>query len=312
MSRDAGSKERRAPLARAPLAFGLCAIVAMGSFACGERRKAVEHNNKAFALLAQKRFTEAITSFDAALAADPKLPEAHLGLGRAYDETQQAPKAEEALKKYTSMRTTDGDGFYYLGLALDAQKRFADAVTAYQKAAGLAPTPRHHLVYFRMAKDQVKLGQPNDAAESFRKALKANPTFLRAYEELASVYADNGDLGSAEQALQNALATKQPDAHVHSSLGLVYSKMADRLRDEAARNVQLERAASQFDAAIKLKPSYARAYWNLGMTLAKITKEGSPARRKDAVKNLQLFLSRHGKDDDLTTQANDMIVHLSR
>src|SRR5258705_1480917 len=118
-------RTRYVKLVRVPV---FCAALVATALGCGERRKAVEHNNKGFALLSQKRFAEAASAFDAAIAADPKLPEAYLGKGRAYDETQQPQKAEEALKKYTSMRTNDADGFYYLGLALDAQKRLSEAV----------------------------------------------------------------------------------------------------------------------------------------------------------------------------------------
>jgi hypothetical protein len=47
------------------------------------------------------------------------------------------------------------------------------------------------------------------------------------------------------------------------------------------------------------------------MTLAKVMKDGKPSRRKDALRNLELFRARHGKDDSLMTQANDMIHHLA-
>ena len=310
--RGATSRSRSAcPRAAWWLALAGVAALCLAGGGCGERRKAVEHNNKGFAMLSQKRFVEALTAFDAAIAADPTLPHPYLGKGRAFDETQQPQKAEEALRQYATLSPGDADGHYYLGLVLESLNRQADAVAVFKQSAAQPPTPRTHLAHYRLGRALAKQGQGNDAAEAFRQSIRANPTFLAAYQELAALYADSGDLNSAEQALQNALATKLPEALVHSSLGLVFSKMADRRKDETARNVQLERAAAQFEAATKLKPSYARAYWNLGMTLAKVTKDGQPSRRKDAVRNLQLFLSRHGKDDDLTTQANDMIQHLS-
>ena len=282
------------------------------SLACGDRRRAVEANNRGYVLLSQKRFAEAMSAFDQAVGADASLAEAHLGLGRAYDETQQFDKAEQSLRKYTTLRPGDGDGHYYLGLVLVGKKQDAEAMKSFRTAAEATPTtPRTHLAYYRLGRVQNRLGQVNDAAEAFRQSIRKRPSFLRAYEELASTYADSGDLASAEQALRNAIATKLPDPHVHSSLGLIYSRMADRIRDESARNLTLERAATEFVAATVIKPSYARAYWNLGMTLAKVMKDQKPAKRKDAMRYLQLFLARHGKEDELTTQANDMIQHLS-
>jgi hypothetical protein len=38
---------------------------------------------------------------------------------------------------------------------------------------------------------------------------------------------------------------------------------------------------------------------------------GRASRRKEAIRSLQLFLARQGKDDDLTTQAKERIPHLS-
>jgi tetratricopeptide (TPR) repeat protein len=291
------------------LGLGLGVLLAAS---CGERKKAVEHNNRGYSMLSQKRLAEAAAAFEAAIAADPSLAEPYLGLGRVYDETQRLDKAEAALRKYTQLRKEDADGHYYLAVVLEQLKRFGDAVKSFRAAgSAIPPTPRTHLAHFRMGRIHAKQGEPNEAADAFRAAIKANPTFLRAYEELANTYADHGDLASAEQALQNAIATRIPDAHVHASLGLVYSMMADRVRDEDARNKELERAAEQFQIATKIKPSYARAYWNLGMTLAKVMKDGKPSRRKDALRNLELFRARHGKDDSLMTQANDMIHHLA-
>lgn len=286
-----------------------CALWAQG---CGDKRRAVEANNKGYALLSQKRFAEAVSAFEQAIAAEPSVAEPYLGLGRAYDETQQLDKAEQHLRKYVSLRPKDGDGHYYLGLVLVGKKQDGEAAKAFRAAsAATPPTARTHLAHYRLGRVLARLGQINDAAESYRQAIRLRPSFLRAYEELATAYADHGDLASAEQALQNAIATQLKDAHVHSSLGLVYSRMADRMQDESARNGQLERAAAEFIAATKLKPSYARAYWNLGMTLAKVMKNDKPTRRKDAVRYLQLFLARHGKDDELTRQAKDMVQHLS-
>jgi tetratricopeptide (TPR) repeat protein len=288
----------------------VCSVALLGG--CGDRKKAVEANNRGFQLLTQKRRAEAIIEFERGIKHDPKLAELHLGLGRAYEETQQYSKAEQALKEYTRLRSSDVDGHYFLGLVLEQQSRPEEAAKAFRTAANLPASARTHLAFYHLGRVLTGLGQLNDAADAFRQSARADNTFLRAYEDLALLYADNGDLASAEKALVNAVATQLKDAHINSSLGVVYSKMADRIRDEGARNTLLDKAAAQFLEATKVQPSYARAYWNLGMTLAKIMTAGSPSRRKDAVHYLQLFLSRHGKDDELSSQANDMISHLSQ
>jgi tetratricopeptide (TPR) repeat protein len=287
-------------------------LLVLFTLACGSKRKAVEANNRAFSLLANKRYADSIKEFERGIAFDPGIAELHLGLGRAYEETAHYQKAEEAFRKYLGFRPEDADGHFYLGVVLEAQERIQDAAQAFQASASRPSTGRTHLAYYRLGNMLVRLGKVNEAADAYRQSAKADPTFLRAYEQLALIYADHGDLAGAEQALLNAISTQIRDAHIRASLGLVYSKMADRIRDEGARNAQLDRAADQFQEATKIRPAYARAYWNLGMTLAKVTKGGSPSRRKDAVHYLQLFLSRHGKDDDLTSRAHEMISALSQ
>jgi protein O-GlcNAc transferase len=287
-------------------------LLVLVTMACGSRRKAVEANNRAFSLLANKRYADAIKEFERGIALDPGVAELHLGLGRAYEETAHYQKAEKSFRRYIQLRPEDADGHFYLGVVLEAQERIQEAAEAFQAAASRPSTGRKHLAYFRLGAMQARLGKVNEAAEAYRQSAKTDPTFLRAYENLALLYADHGDLASAEQALLNAVSTQIRDAHIRASLGLVYSKMADRIREEGARNAQLERAAAQFQEATRIRPAYARAYWNLGMTLAKITQGGSPSRRKDAVHYLQLFLSRHGKDDELSARANEMISALTR
>src|SRR5439155_7288073 len=116
------------------------AVLALALASCGARRKAVEANNRAFGMLAQKRYADAIAEFERGIQQDPKLPELHLGLGRAYEETQQNSKAEVAFDRYTKLRPDDPDGHYYLGLVLDAQNRPRQAAAALRKA-GMLPGP---------------------------------------------------------------------------------------------------------------------------------------------------------------------------
>jgi tetratricopeptide (TPR) repeat protein len=137
---DNSRKNRRHRHGLSSVAVMCCAVFAL---ACGDKRRAVEANNKGYALLSQKRFAEAVSAFDQATAADPSVAEPYLGLGRAYDETQQLDKAEQNLRKYVSLRPKDGDGHYYLGLVLEGKKQDGEAAKAFRAADGSpVDTPR--------------------------------------------------------------------------------------------------------------------------------------------------------------------------
>ncbi|CAA6667600.1 unnamed protein product [Spirodela intermedia] len=107
-------------------------------------------------------------------------------------------------------------------------------------------------------KDEGHLGE---AAESYQKALKADPSYKPAAESLAVVLTDIGTslklAGNTQEGIQKYLEALKIDSHyapAYYNLGVVYSEM-----------MQYDMALSCYEKAAIERPMYAEAYCNMGV-----------------------------------------------
>src|SRR6266851_8779801 len=105
------------------------------------------HLNLGLVLQEQKRFDEAIASFQKALILKPKLPGANLFLGVALFRLNQPDKAVVAIQKETAAYPKDPAAWMWLGVLQLAQGKPEDAAEALDKAAKLAPDDMDVLYY---------------------------------------------------------------------------------------------------------------------------------------------------------------------
>ena len=148
---------------------------------------------------------------------------------------------------------------------------------------------------------------PADKVAAYLGAVKLLPAFFEAWFNLAVTYAAADDLPNAEAAYKNAAKVKPNSVAVHRNLGRVFLRQqrpADAIAcfdhavklaagDPAVQNDLGEalRQAQQFDkaeqtllAALKTKPDYAAARFNLALTYA------AAGRSADAVDSFKKYL----------------------
>ncbi|HVA46445.1 MAG TPA: tetratricopeptide repeat protein [Pirellulales bacterium] len=136
----------------------------------------------------------------------------------------------------------------------------------------------------------AELKKPNEAEESYRKALQLKPDFPEALNNLGILLEGRGRLQEAEAAYRQALATRPRAADVHNNLGVALA--AQRRYEEAVASYrqalaltpdsplalnnlgnslralgQIDESVSSLRRAIRLKSDYAEAYNNLGIAL---------------------------------------------
>lgn len=141
---------------------------------------------------------------------------------------------------------------YYLGRALLAVDRPAEAVSHFQEATRRAPTSAPS--WEGLAECRVRLKDPAGALEVLRDGQRAGVSTLQARE--ASLLRQLGQTTAARQAYESALTRDPGNAQLHAELG-------ELLRDHG----QVDEALRHLRTAVELAPSGA-AYWNvLGMTL---------------------------------------------
>jgi tetratricopeptide (TPR) repeat protein len=140
-----------------------------------------------------------------------------------------------------------------LGTALAKSGRLAEAIPEYQAALRLNPDSA--IVHNNFANALQETGRVPEAVTEYRFALRLDPDYADARKNLAI-----------------ALRAPAPEsAESHYSLGVDLSQ-AGRLAE----------AIEQFDAALRLRPDYAEAQNNLGVSLTQI-----PARASEALAHFQ-------------------------
>jgi tetratricopeptide (TPR) repeat protein len=140
----------------------------------------------------------AVDAWRAALAADPAMPQAHLGLGRSLLSLGQADGAADAVRAALAAHEAapgtgaepllddpDEDPWYVLGLAEHQRGRLGDAVEAYERSARAYPWFAEPLV--EAARAELARGDRDRAVHAARRALERarwRPELAREVEAL--------------------------------------------------------------------------------------------------------------------------------
>lgn len=125
-----------------------------------------------------------------------------------------------------------------------------------EKVAAIAP--RSVPVLYALGRAEFQLGQVQEAIAHYRLALSVEPDHAPSSYELGSMLVTIGQVEDGVQALHHA-ATLSPNALYLYDLGIALGRTGD--------------SQSKIDAlkqAIALKPDYADAYLNLGLTYARL------------------------------------------
>lgn len=140
-----------------------------------------------------------------------------------------------------------------LGIALDGLGEYDGAINSYRNALKLQPSMPD--LHFNLGIVFGNLNRFEEAANSYRKAIALNPKFFEAYGNLGTLMQKQGKLEEAVASYRKAISIN-PDARGYFNLGTA-------LRDQG----KLDEAIKSYQQAIQLFPNYADAHSNLGETL---------------------------------------------
>ena len=117
------------------------------------------------------------------------LGQAYEGLGKAQtgdDRTKSYDQALDSYKKSLTIKPDDPAIYNQMGNIYGAEKKMPEATEALTKAAQLDPTMAPK-AYFNMGANLVNGGQPDKAAEFFKKATDADPNYSEAWYQYGSL-----------------------------------------------------------------------------------------------------------------------------
>lgn len=129
---------------------------------------------------------QALEAFETALRLDPSAADAHMGMGRLYDEVLDNNEA---------------------------------ALASYRRSVEVRPD--NHELRNIFGAFLWRIGKMEEAAEQFSKSIELVPDSVFAYSNLAGVHFMQGDFDSAASLLQRALQVR-PEASIYTNLGTIY------------------------------------------------------------------------------------------
>jgi tetratricopeptide (TPR) repeat protein len=113
----------------------------------------------------------------------------------------------------------------------------------------LSSNPKNAEAMFMRGVILVELGKRDDAIKAFTDLSEKFPNLPEPYNNLAVLYADQGQYDKARKALESAIKTHPSYATAHENLGDIYARMA----------------SEAYDKALKLDTSNSRAQNKLAM-----------------------------------------------
>jgi len=208
------------------------------------------------ALLARTgRQTEAFQVLTYAVKRGPRAPEPHLALADLYWSRQAYPQAIRELRAAVRLEPGRSDAWYLMAQCYDELHQPTRAREALEQAERLSP--RDARVQVDLARLRWKHGEPAAAERHLRGALEVEPESPHAHYTMAEVLLSRPGssperLAEAEEHLRRALRAAPGYPPAHYQLGMI-----------ASRRGEWPAAAAEFEAALRVAPSFQEALFNL-------------------------------------------------
>jgi tetratricopeptide (TPR) repeat protein len=142
----------------------------------------IMHNNYGLELLQQRDYDAALAHFEQALRINPLYAKAHYNKARVLIEQSKFDEAISILKDVTAARQEWPEPIYYLGVAYARKGDYQQAVSCFE--ACLQRTSGWASLYNDLGLAQLLLGKYNSAIENLRQALRLDPDYPGAANNL--------------------------------------------------------------------------------------------------------------------------------
>ena len=174
-------------------------------------------------------------------------------LGAANLALEKTQEACLAFKRVTELNPKYAEGFNNLGISLEKQALYDDAIAAFEQATAI--NPHNTELFENLGKAFLASGKVDNAIKAYNAAISLQPNNPNTLMRLGTALAMQNKFDEAFESFDAAINLKPRDAEMHFNLGAI-------LQDFGL----LKRAISSYKTAISIQPNYANVWYNLGLT----------------------------------------------
>jgi type IV pilus assembly protein PilF len=204
------------------------------------------------AYLQQGNYSVAREKLERSLKQNPKDADVHTGLGLLYDRTGEPKLADKHYREALRLAPDNPDVSNNYAIYLCKSGRVDEGVERFSAVANnkYYRTPEVALTNAGVCLRGAK--RPDDAAQSFLRAIKARPDYSEATVQLATLHVERGQLAEARKVVDTYLGAFRPKADVLFTAINVARAAKDRMSEEKfSRTLRLEFPDSAQARALK-------------------------------------------------------------
>jgi tetratricopeptide (TPR) repeat protein len=200
------------------------------------------------------RITEAALGYQQMLVANPRHPQALVGMSLVALASRQAEAAVKMASAAVEVAPQMGTAWVALGQALKAAGKIDDAEKAYARAIAL--DGMNELARLGLGELKIGTGRTEEAIVEFELALRRKPALVAAHLGLGNALALMGRFEEALERYQKALAFRPRLPEAEFAAGFVLGRLG-----------RLKEAEIRYRRALVERPDFAAAWMNLGSLL---------------------------------------------
>ena len=194
------------------------------------------------ALIKERQFEEAVTSYKKIIELNPDFAEVHYNLGSALQNLKKLEEAEVSYKKAIKLKSNFIDAHFSLGNILNkiakSKKTLEEAEISYKKVIELKPD-------FAKAHNNLgivlqNLNRLDEAEASYKKAIEFDPSYVEAHFNLGVTFNLNGQVEKAEISYKKTIELNPKFLEAYDNLSILFK---DSGRAAESRKIYIKKIA---------------------------------------------------------------------
>jgi tetratricopeptide (TPR) repeat protein len=184
-----------------------------------------------------------LDAFHKIIAVNPNSAEAHMLMGEALDEMKDPVGAQREVRAAVAANPREPNVHFGLGYLLWTKGQYAEAAQEFQ--AELDNDPQHQQAMLYLADADIQLEKLDEAAPLLEKVIAQTPGSAMAHRDLGIVFAARGENNEAVKEFQQAIRIAPGDVNAHYRLARLYRSMGRT----AEANIEFQKSRSLNKAA---------------------------------------------------------------